>query len=232
MGGGTREGSAPGARSDSRPLEQLRWLVHRDFDPPLSSQELAQALDECSGNIQVAYHFLKERRRRADSERRHQLLMASVSASQPAATAAAVAKRRLGLLEEREAQSAAPSKRARSDQPPEDAPPASQAAEDAQMPAPQDADRARSVLKETVNVRARGEQRGGADWASEMMAALQVQPLLEIIMALNLTADALAVWVKAEMDQAATEQKSKALDDVVAAVALVQRQELDSDHVR
>jgi hypothetical protein len=191
---------------------------------------LTQALDECSGNIQVAYHFLKERRRRADSERRHQLLMASVSASQPTTTAAAVAKRRLGLLEEREAQSATPSKRARSDQT-EDAL-ASQAAEDAKMATPQDVDRARSVLKDTVNVRAHGEQRGGADWASDMMTALQVQPLLEIVMALNLTADALAVWAKAETDQAATEQKRKALDDVVAAVALVQRQEVDSDRVR
>lgn len=217
-------------------LERLRVLVRREFDPPLSTAELQEALAVTRNQERVAYQWLKGRRWRADLERRRASEAAQVSASQPATSGAAVAKRRLGLVDA--VADAEASKKHKSEEVALAQAHASlqgradQDSEREDVPPDQGAEYARRTLVNTVESRARGEHASNPAWADEIWASLNVASTLEIVMQLNFAADALAVWSKKESDPETFEKQREAVDGIIAAVALLPKREPRATTVR
>ncbi|RLN57683.1 hypothetical protein BBJ29_000410 [Phytophthora kernoviae] len=187
----------PRETSNLREVEQLRVLVMYEFDPPLSSQELASALRACGNRTQDAYNYLKANRRHLNSA-------VSIPSSAPAMVYRSPEreheKRR--NTQSSEDENDTPNKKRRDlsydlliDTEEKDVTPDTQ--RDAQGSSAADCARAQQLLFQTVEDRIAARQPlRNSDWVNDVWSSLQVPVVLEMAMQLNLTVDALAKWVK------------------------------------
>ncbi|KAG1710910.1 hypothetical protein DVH05_013632 [Phytophthora capsici] len=216
MGTGTYDSywGQPRSAQNVRDLEQM---ASNEFDPPLSSQELLEALRACNYRTQDAYMYLQ-------ASRRHKQRTISIPASAPAAsTSIYMMQRKPERVREKRRFSVSPaseedtpSKR-RKDQDSfvvdmteekeeedaeKDTTPNTQQDTEMQdvamvMEPPVGHARAQQLLLETVEDRVAARQvLRNPEWVNGVWASLEVPAELELAMQLNLTVDSLATWVK------------------------------------
>ncbi|GMF09681.1 unnamed protein product [Phytophthora lilii] len=225
MGTGTYEAwLKPRDTPSLRELEQLRVLAMYEFEPPLTSQELAGALRACGNSVEDAHEYLKASRRHRRS--------AAIPASAPAAIDMGTPEREKRRMSASSVDDdVTPSKRRKDlsfvlldgEEKEEETNQDKDTTPDTQMeelPTGADCARAQQLLLQTVEDRVAARQPlRNPEWVNEVWTSLHVPAVLELAMHLNLTVDALATWVKGVKTQDARDIRTQGAALIVEVVA-------------
>jgi hypothetical protein len=213
-------------------LDQLRSMVNQTLVPPPATDELAGALAASSGQVHVAYHYLREQYWRAAR------IQDVVSNTREATFRLEVAAAKSTVKRARENCAMIPSKKLKMNEPrpsvdefdhvhdpQQDGSLVSSTIANviSQVAAPQHLAAAHRLLLQAIEHRTRDEQydNGGISCGVDVMIALGVDPESAIEKHLEQTADAIALWVVADTEECNEILTSQNLNAIVSAVALL-----------
>ncbi|KAL7693103.1 hypothetical protein Plhal304r1_c005g0022191 [Plasmopara halstedii] len=216
----------PGDTSNLRELERLRVLVMYEFEPPLSSQELVEALRSHDNHVEHACEYLK-------LSRRHKRL-SGITTSTPlditnvSMMAPEREKRRLSVSSVDD--KSTPSKRHKDctssstdtseEEEEHESDEEKLTQQDCVLISAPNCSRAQQLLIQTIEDRVASEQPlRNPEWLHQVWTSLRIPAILEIGMQLNLTVDASVTWVKGVDPKFSSEIQPRAAALIVEVLA-------------